>query len=115
MVLTDRLPGSEVYWDAGVRQATSVSSSNRYLGKAIAAAEADADTVRVLLNAPYSLSAAFIAGDAITSLADTTGGMPSDTLTVPETSDCKDALASLAAKTNTVLAALRTVGIIAAE
>ena len=48
--------GSTVYWDAGAKKATTVSGSNHYLGKAIAAAEAADDTVRVLLNAPYSLA-----------------------------------------------------------
>ena len=39
--------GSTVYWDAGAKKATTVSGSNHYLGKAIAAAEAADDTVRV--------------------------------------------------------------------
>ena len=53
--------GSTVYWDAGAKKATTVSGSNHYLGKAIAAAEAADDTVRVLLNAPYSLATTFAA------------------------------------------------------
>ena len=31
--------GSTVYWDAGAKKATTVSGSNHYLGKAIAAAD----------------------------------------------------------------------------
>ena len=61
--------GSTVYWDEGAKKATTVSGSNHYLGKAIAAAEAADDTVRVLLNAPYSLATTFVAGDPITDLA----------------------------------------------
>ena len=39
--------GSTVYWDAGAKKATVVSGSNHYLGKAILAADAEAETVRV--------------------------------------------------------------------
>ena len=116
--------GSTVYWDAGAKKATTVSGSNHYLGKAIAAAEAADDTVRVLLNAPYSLDApyslatTFAAGDPIMDLTDNSGGTPSDTIPVlacESGCDCKHAIASLTKKTNTILAALRAVGIIASE
>ena len=109
--------GSTVYWDAGAKKATTVSGSNHYLGKAIAAEAAD-DTVRVLLNAPYSLATTFAAGDPITDLTDNSGGTPSDTIPVlacESGCDCKHAIASLTKKTNTILAALRAVGIIASE
>lgn len=105
--------GSTVYWDAGAKKATATPGSNQYLGKAISTADAGDETVRVLLNAPYSLATDFVAGDAITSLTDDTGGVPADTIVAPETCDCKDALASLSKKTNAILAALRAVGIIA--
>lgn len=105
--------GSTVYWDAGAKKATLVSGSNHYLGKAINAADAGDETVRVLLNAPYSLATEYVVGDAISSLTDNTGGVPADTIAAPETCDCKDALASLARKTNAILTALRAVGIIA--
>lgn len=105
--------GSTVYWDAGAKKATLVSGSNHYLGKAIVNAEAGDESVRVLLNAPYSLATAFVAGDPIPELTDDTGGVASDTIVAPETCDCKDALASLSAKTNMIIAALRAVGIIA--
>ena len=78
--------GSTVYWDAGAKKATTVSGSNHYLGKAIA--------------------------------TDNSGGTPSDTIPVlacESGCDCKHAIASLTKKTNTILAALRAVGIIASE
>ena len=84
----------------------------------VAAAEAADDTVRVLLNAPYSLATTFAAGDPITDLTDNSGGTPSDTIPVLSCEsgcDCKHAIASLTKKTNTILAALRAVGIIASE
>lgn len=105
--------GSTVYWDAGAKKATLVSGSNHYLGKAIAAADSGDETVRVLLNAPYSLGTTFAAGDPITDLVDNSGGTPSDTLPAITECECKDAIAGLARKTNTILAALRAVGIIA--
>lgn len=107
--------GSTVYWDAGAKKATTASGSNHYLGKAIAFAETEDETIRVLLNAPYSLAAEFVAGNTITDLTDNSGGVAADTIAAPETCDCKDALASLTRKTNSILSALRTVGIIAAE
>lgn len=108
--------GSTVYWDAGAKQATLVSGSNHYLGKAIAASEANDETVRVLLNAPYSLATTFTAGDPITDITDNSGGTAADTI-AELTCDCgcDNAIASLIAKTNKILSALRAVGIIAAE
>ncbi len=107
--------GSTVYWDAGAKKATTVSGSNHYLGKAIASAESGDETVRVLLNAPYSLATTFVAGDPITDLVDNSGGTPADTIAQITECECKDAIASLTRKTNTILAALRAVGIIASE
>ena len=107
--------GSTVYWDAGAQKATLVSGSNHYLGKAIASAADGDETVRVLLNAPYSLATTFVAGDPITDLTDNSGGVPSDTIAEIAECECKDAVASLIKKTNTILAALRAVGIIATE
>ena len=101
-----------------VVKADGAIPSDHYLGKAIAAAEAADDTVRVLLNAPYSLATTFAAGDPITDLTDNSGGTPSDTIPVlacESGCDCKHAIASLTKKTNTILAALRAVGIIASE
>ena len=108
--------GSTVYWDAGAKKATLVSGSNHYLGKAINVAEANGEIVRVLLNAPYSLATTFAAGDAITNITDNSGGVAADTI-AQLTCDCgcNNAIASLATKTNTILAALRAVGIIANE
>ena len=107
--------GSTVYWDAGAQQATLVSGSNHYLGKAIAAASDGDETVRVLLNAPYSLATTFVVGDPINDLTDNSGGTPSQTIAEIADSECKDAIASLVKKTNEILTALRAVGIIAAE
>ena len=72
----------------------------------------------LLLNAPYSLATTFAAGDPIMDLTDNSGGTPSDTIPVlacESGCDCKHAVASLTKKTNTILAALRAVGIIASE
>ena len=116
--------GATVYWDAGAQKATLVSGSNHYLGKAILAADAEAETVRVLLNAPYSLATEFVAGDPISDLVDNSGGTPSETIAAIiadeaaigiQECECKDAIASLIRKTNAILAALRAVGIIATE
>ena len=103
--------GSTVYWDAGAQKATLVSGSNHYLGKAIASAEDGDETVRVLLNAPYSLATTFVAGDPI----DNSGGTPAQTIAEITECECKDAIASLVKKTNEILTALRAVGIIATE
>ena len=107
--------GSTVYWDAGAKQATLVSGSNQYLGKAIASATDGDDTVRILLNAPYSLATEFVAGDPINDLIDNSGGTPAQTIAEITECECKDAVASLVKKTNEILAALRAVGIIATE
>lgn len=107
--------GSTVYWDAGAKQASLVSGSNQYLGKAVAPAAAGDETVRVLLNAPYSLATEFVAGDPISNLVDNSGGTPSQTIAEITECECKDAVASLVKKTNEILTALRTVGIIATE
>ena len=107
--------GSTVYWDAGAQKATLVSGSNHYLGKAIASAEDGDETVRVLLNAPYSLATTFVAGDPITDLIDNSGGVAAQTIAEIKECECKDAIASLVTKTNEILTALRAVGIIATE
>ena len=107
--------GSTVYWDAGAQKATLVSGSNHYLGKAIASSEDGDETVRVLLNAPYSLATTFVAGDPITDLIDNSGGVAAQTIAEIKECECKDAIASLVTKTNEILTALRAVGIIATE
>lgn len=107
--------GSTVYWDAGAKQATLVSGSNQYLGKAIAPETDGDDTVRVLLNAPYSLATEFVAGDPINDLIDNSGGVAAQTIAEITECECKDAIASLVKKTNEILSALRAVGIIASE
>lgn len=107
--------GFAVYWDAGAKQATLVSGSNHYLGKAVAAAEAGDETLRVLLNAPYSLGTAFAAGDAIADLTDNSGGTAADTVPAITDENSQIAVASLAAKINRILSALRAVGIISSE
>ena len=110
--------GATVYWDAGAKKATTVSGSNHYLGKAIAAAEAAEDKGRVLPNDPASPAKTRAAGDPQPGLTDNSGGTPSDTIPVlacESGCDCKHAVASLTKKTNTILAALRAVGIIASE
>ena len=92
--------GSTVYWDAGAKKATTVSGSNHYLGKAIAAAEAADDT------APYSLATTFAAGDPITDLTDNSGGTPSDTIPVLSCEsgcDCKHATVKAGVTANTRL------------
>ena len=107
--------GSAVFWDAAAKQATPVSGSNRYLGKAIAGAAAGDASVRVLINAPYQTEpeAPFTAGDAIPGLVDNSGGTAANTIPAITDADCKTAVASLAAKTNAILSALRSAGIIA--
>ena len=107
--------GSTVYWDAGAQKATLVSGSNHYLGKAISSAADGDETVRVLLNAPYSLATTFVAGDPITDLIDNSGGVAAQTIAEITECECKDAIASLVKKTNEILTALRAVGIIATE
>jgi predicted RecA/RadA family phage recombinase len=107
--------GSTVYWDAEAQKATLVSGSNHYLGKAIAESANGDETVRVLLNAPYSLASTFVAGDPITDLIDNSGGVAVQTIAEITECECKDAIASLTKKNNEILTALRAVGIIATE
>ena len=107
--------GSTVYWDAEAQKATLVSGSNHYLGKAIAESADGDETVRVLLNAPYSFASTFVAGDPITDLIDNSGGVAAQTIAEITECECKDAIASLVKKTNEILTALRAVGIIATE
>ena len=45
--------GAAVYWDAANHKATTTSTGNPYLGKAVLAAESADEQVRVLLNAPF--------------------------------------------------------------
>ena len=47
-----------LYWDAANKKATAVAAGNPYLGKATRAAGAADETVRVLLNAPYTATVA---------------------------------------------------------
>ena len=106
--------GAAVYWDAEAKKATSVSGSNHYLGKSIQNAEAGAETVRVLLNAASDFVTSQGNADAIADLVDQSGGTASDTVPVSDAGS-RDAVASLTAKVNAVLAALRTAGVIATE
>lgn len=107
--------GSTVYWDAEAQKATLVSGSNHYLGKAIAESADGDETIRVLLNAPYSLTTSFVTGALITDLIDNSGGIAGQTIAEIKECECKDAIASLVKKTNEILTALRAVGIIATE
>lgn len=50
--------GTPLYWDAANKKATAVAAGNPYLGKATRAAGATDETVRVLLNAPYTATVA---------------------------------------------------------
>ncbi len=50
--------GAAVYWDAANHAVTTVAAGNPYLGKAVLAAEAADETARVLLNAPFVVTAA---------------------------------------------------------
>lgn len=108
--------GSAVYWDAANSQVTTASIGNPYLGKAILAVGETDETARFLLNAPMEKteSAESSAGDAIADLTDNSGGTAADIIPAIVDADCQTAVASLAAKTNAILSALRTAGIIAA-
>ena len=97
--------GESVYWDAEAQKATLVSGSNHYLGKAILAADAEAETVRVLLNANCDFVSSYGNVDAIADLVDQSGGTASDTILSTDVGT-RDAVASLTAKLNAVLAAL---------
>ena len=46
--------GAAVYWDATNAKVTTTAADNPYLGKAILAAESADESVRFLLNAPYT-------------------------------------------------------------
>ena len=50
--------GTPLYWDAVNKKATAVAAGNPYLGKATRVAGAADETVRVLLNAPYTATVA---------------------------------------------------------
>ena len=106
--------GAAVYWDAEAKKATSESGSNRYLGKAIQNAEAGAETVRVLLNASSDFVTSHGNAGVIADLVDESGGTASDTVPASDAGS-RDAVASVAAKVNAILAALRSAGILAAE
>ena len=103
--------GETVYWDPEAKKATLVSGSNHYLGKAILAADAEAETVRVLLNANCDFVSSYGNADAIPDLVDQSGGTISDTILSTDVGT-RDAVASLTAKLNAVLAALRSANII---
>lgn len=106
--------GLAVYWDVTTKQATTIAEGNIYLGKAIASAESADESVDVLINVPKS-EAQGSAGTAITDLTDNSGGTAANTIPVLTDTDCQIATASLAAKTNQILAALRVAGIIETE
>ena len=104
--------GNAVYWNAEARKATVDKTGNQYLGKAILDADTSGETVRVLLNAASDFVASISSAAAITDLTDNSGGTASDT--VPESdAGSRDAVASLTAKVNAILAALRSANIIA--
>ena len=50
--------GTPLYWNAANKKASSIATGNPYLGKAVRAAGASDETVRVLLNAPYTATMA---------------------------------------------------------
>lgn len=49
--------GAVVFWDATNSQVTTTATGNPYLGKAVATAAADDETVQFILNAPYVATA----------------------------------------------------------
>lgn len=103
--------GNAVYWDADAKKATTAKTGNQYLGKAILDADASGETVRVLLNAVSDFVASIASAAAIADLADNSGGTASDTVPVSDAGS-RDAVASLAAKVNAILSALRAANII---
>ena len=103
--------GNAVYWDAEAKKATTAKTGNQYLGKAILDADASGETVRVLLNAVSDFVASIASAAAIADLADNSGGTASDTVPVSDAGS-RDAVASLTAKVNAILSALRAAGII---
>ena len=105
------IAGNAVYWDAEAKKATTAKTGNQYLGKAILDADASGETVRVLLNAVSDFVASIASAAAIADLADNSGGTASDTVPVSDAGS-RDAVASLTAKVNAILSALRAAGII---
>ena len=103
--------GNAVYWDADAKKATTATTGNQYLGKAILDADASGETVRVLLNAVSDFVASIASASAIADLTDNSGGTASDVVPVSDAGS-RDAVASLAAKVNAILAALRAANII---
>ena len=106
--------GAAVYWDEAEKKATSTSGSNRFLGKSILAAESEAETVRVLLNAACDYVTSQGNAEAIADLVDNSGGTASDVVPAADAGS-RDAVASLVAKVNAILSALRSANVIAAE
>ena len=104
--------GNAVYWDGEAKKATTAKTGNQYLGKAILDADASGETVRVLLNAVSDFVASIASAAAIADLTDNSGGTASDVVPVSDAGS-RDAVASLTAKVNAVLAALRAANIIA--
>ena len=104
--------GNAVYWDAEAKKATTAKTGNQYLGKAILDADASGETVRVLLNAVSDFVASIASAASIADLTDNSGGTASDVVPVSDAGS-RDAVASLTAKVNAVLAALRAANIIA--
>ena len=103
--------GNAVYWDADAKKATTAKTGNQYLGKAILDADASGETVRVLLNAVSDFVASIASAAAIADLTDNSGGTASDVVPVSDAGS-RDAVASLAAKVNAILSALRAANII---
>ena len=103
--------GNAVYWNAEAKKATTAKTGNQYLGKAILDADASGETVRVLLNAVSDFVASIASAAAIADLTDNSGGTASDTVPVSDAGS-RDAVASLTAKVNAILSALRAAGII---
>ena len=103
--------GNAVYWDADAKKATTAKTGNQYLGKAILDADASGETVRVLLNAVSDFVASIASAAAIADLTDNSGGIASDVVPVSDAGS-RDAVASLAAKVNAILSALRAANII---
>ena len=103
--------GNAVYWDADAKKATTAKNGNQYLGKAILDADASGETVRVLLNAVSDFVASIASAAAIADLVDNSGGTASDVVPVSDAGS-RDAVASLTAKVNAILSALRAANII---
>lgn len=112
--------GQKVYWDDGNSRADSAATVGMLIGVAakVAANPSATGTIRLNGVAPDTSEGPQA---AITSLTDSTGGTPADTIAdladgstyATDHSDLEDNLASLSAKVNAILAVLRTTGIIA--